>query len=275
MKKRSRTIQDVCISFYRALLYKITEKLILNIKRFRFEGLYRYRDQSPLISITIPTYDRGQLLVDRTLPSIYAQTYKNFEIIIVGDCCTPETEKILKNIKNPKVRFFNLKKRTNYPEDPTLRWFISGVDPSNHALDLAKGKWICYFDDDDIMDEHSLENLLTFAQKGNYEFVAGLYEEEKEGVTLIKGMKSKNEPEFGGHSTWLYRSYLKCFKYNIHSWRKPYNCPQDIDLQLRMQSAGVRMGSLNKIVSYIKPRPGLKTIGLAARLVPTESAKLK
>lgn len=270
MKKRSRTIQDVCISFYRALLYKITEKLILNIRRFKYERLYRNRENSPLISITIPTYDRGQLLIERTLPSIYAQTYKNFEIIIVGDCCTPETENILKNIKNPRVRFVNLKKRTKYPDDPTLRWFISGVAPSNYALRLAKGKWICYFDDDDIMHKKSLEKLLRFAQKNNYEFVAGLYKEEREGIISIKGKRSDQFPEIGGHSTWLYRSYLNFFKYNVDSWRKTYNCPQDIDLQLRMKQAGVRIGSLSEVVVYVKPRPGLNTVGLSARLWKSE-----
>jgi len=63
---------------------------------------------------------------------------------------------------------------------------------------------------------------------------------------------------------------LKYFKYNINSWRKSYNCPQDIDMQLRMEKVGVRMKCLNKVVSYIRPRPGLNTICLAARLVSEE-----
>ena len=62
------------------------------------------------------------------------------------------------------------------------------------------------------------------------------------------------------------------YKYNINSWRKSYNCPQDIDMQLRMKSSGVKMKSLDKVVSYIRPRPGLNTIGLAARLVNEEGS---
>jgi glycosyltransferase involved in cell wall biosynthesis len=264
---RARTISDVLICYFRDIVYWVTETILLKVNRIRYENSYTLSEESPLISITIPTYDRGRLLVERTLPSIYAQTYKNFEVIIVGDCCVDETESILRNIKDPRVRFVNLKKRTKYPEDPTLRWFISGVAPSNYALKIVRGKWICYFDDDDIMDTNCLENLLRFAQKGSHEFVAGLYEEEKDGVLSIKGMRSDTEPEFGGHSTWLYRSYLNFYKYNIDSWRKSYNRPQDIDLQLRMRRSGVRMESLNKVVVYVKPRPGLTTIGLAARLV--------
>ena len=116
------------------------------------------------------------------------------------------------------------------------------------------------------MAPNYLESLIDFARNGNYEFVAGLYEEERNGVNSVQGQKSSQYPEFGGHSTWLYRSYLSFFKYNINSWRKSYNCPQDIDMQLRMKDAGVRMELLEKVVSYIKPRPGNTTIGLDARM---------
>jgi len=261
-----RTIQDKLISNALSLWYKFTDPVSLKYARFQHESSYENVEERPLISIIIATYDRGQLLIDRTLPSILSQTYQNFEILIIGDCCVDETPQILNQIKSPKVKFINLPKRTKYPDDPTLRWFISGVGPLNHGLKIAKGKWICSFDDDDIMAPDYLENLLNFAQSEKHEYVAGLYEEEREGVRSVRGMKTDELPEFGGHSTWLYRSYLRCFKYNVNSWRKSYNCPQDIDRQLRMISAGVNVASLNKVVSYIRPRPGLTTIGLSARI---------
>ena len=40
-----------------------------------------------------------------------------------------------------------------------------------------------------------------------------------------------------------------------------------IDMQLRMKNSGVKMKSFDKVVSYIRPRPGLNTIGLKARLI--------
>jgi len=246
--------------------YRVFEFLFLRVARIKNSKKYLEMKKKPLISITIPTYDRGSLLIDRTLPSIYAQTYENFEVIIVGDCATNDTVSILSDISDPRVSFVNLPKRTKYPEDPRLRWFISGVDPSNHAINMAKGDWICYFDDDDIMSPNYLKSLLYFAETEDLEFVAGLYEEERNGVKSIQGQKSDNHIEFGGHSTWMYRSYLNFFKYNIHSWRKKHNRPQDIDFQIRMHKAGVRMDLLNQVVSYIKPRPGNKTIGLDARL---------
>lgn len=242
----------------------------MSIARARYEHLYSDTAESPLVSVAIPTYNRGQLLVQRTLPSIFAQTYKNIEIIIVGDCCPDETPELLMKVKDPRLRFINLPKRTKYPNDPACRWFISGLDPLNKGMDLARGKWIAYFDDDDIMTPDHVESLLRFAQRGNYEFVAGLYEEERDGQKHISGQKNSGSPEFGGHGTSLYRSYLRYFKYNKNSWRKAYNRPQDIDRQLRLRRAGVRMELLEKVVSYVVPRPGLTTIGLAARMIKPE-----
>ena len=265
-----RSVKDKVVSGINSIRYSITEPVLLRMVRARYEHLYSDPTESPLVSIAIPTYNRGKLLVQRTLPSIFAQTYRNIDIIIVGDCCPDDTPKLLMKVKDPRLRFINLPTRTKYPDDPACRWFISGLDPLNRGMDLARGKWIAYFDDDDIMTPDHVESLLRFAQHGNYEFVAGLYEEERDGQKHISGQKSPEYPEFGGHGTSLYRSYLRCFKYNKNSWRKAFNRPQDIDRQLRLRKAGVRMELLEKVVSYVVPRPGLTTIGLAARMIKPE-----
>ena len=268
--RRNRTIQDWFISGMNSFRYTLTEPVLLRKARIKYEELYSDPQESPLVTVAIPTYNRGKLLVERTLPSIFAQTYKNIEILIVGDCCPDETAELLNKVKDPRVKFINLTKRTKYPEDPACRWFISGLVPLNKGMELAKGKWIAYFDDDDIMTPDHIESLLRFAQSNNFEFVAGLYEEERDGKKNILGYKNAEYPEFGGHGTSFYRSYLRCFKYNKNSWRKSHNRPQDIDRQLRLGQAGVRMGLLEKVVSYVVPRPGLKTVGLAARMIKPE-----
>ncbi|MFA6357076.1 MAG: glycosyltransferase family 2 protein [Candidatus Omnitrophota bacterium] len=265
-----RTIQDKFISGFNGIRYSISEPIFLRIVRALYEHHYSDSQETPLVSIAIPTYNRGKLLVERTLPSIFAQTYKNIEIVIVGDCCPDDTVKLLRKVEDSRLRFFNLSQRTKYPNDPACRWFISGLVPLNKGMELARGKWIAYFDDDDIMAPDHVESLLRFAQHGNYEFVAGLYEEERDGQKHILGQKNADYPEFGGHGTSLYRSYLRCFKYNINSWRKVYNRPQDIDRQLRLRCAGVRMELLEKVVSCVAPRPGLNTVGLAARMIKPE-----
>jgi len=234
-----------------------------------FARILDKNNNSSLVSILIPTYDRADLLISRTLPSILNQTYQNFEIIIIGDNCSKKTANKLIEFsdKFEKINFINLNKRGIYPNDITNRWFVAGSVPGNKGLSLAKGEWIMWFDDDDVMNNDCIESLLTFAIKGNYEFVAGLYEAIEDDIRTIKGYRIDSKLEFGGHSTWLYKSYLKYFKYNINSWRKTWNKPADIDLQLRMLQSGVRMGSLEKVVVQIIPRIGLNKIGLNAHKI--------
>lgn len=62
----------------------------------------------PLISVIIPTYNRSKLLTERAIPSVLAQSYKNFELIVVGDHCTDDTEQCFKKIDDSRVKFVNL-----------------------------------------------------------------------------------------------------------------------------------------------------------------------
>ena len=65
-------------------------------------------NKNPLVSVRIPTYNRGELLIKRTIPSVLNQTYQNFEIIIIGDHCTDNTETLVKNIHDERIKFYNL-----------------------------------------------------------------------------------------------------------------------------------------------------------------------
>ena len=221
-------------------------------------------EENPLISVYIPTYNRSELLIKRAVSSVFKQTYQNFELIIVGDHCTDNTEQEIGKINDPRIRFFNLSKRDKrYPDDIEIHWLAGPVVAANQALAMVKGKWIARLDDDDIWTEDHLEVLLRFAQKHNYEFVSGAYECERDGQRIVIDVKDEI-PRVGGTQTWLYRSYLKFFKYNIHCWRKNWNRVNDTDIQERLIKARVRTGFLERVVTYVLPRPGEKTVGLAA-----------
>ena len=101
-----------------------------------------YRDAEPLISVLMPTYNRAELLRERSVASVLRQTYSRFEIVIVGDACTDHTESLLRDAGDPRIRFYNLPARGKYPEDPYLRWLVAGSAPANEALRLARGRWI-------------------------------------------------------------------------------------------------------------------------------------
>ncbi len=263
----TRTIEDRIISSFNAIRYRLVEPLLLYFARRRYAKEYSDNADNPLVTILFPTYNRGRLVVERTLPSLFSQTYQNFEIVIVGDGPTDGTKELLAKIPDPRLRYYEIPHYTQYPKEVKSRWFVGGVPPRNKGLELARGEWIAELDDDDVFTPDHVESLLRFAKKGGYESVSGLCMEERHGKHRV--VPAEGNPPIGGVSTWLYRSYLRFFRYNINSWRKAYHCPQEIDRFRRMVSCGVRTGFLEKVVTFVLPLPGAKTVGLDALEIQT------
>ncbi len=274
------------ISGFNSLRYNITEPLKLRIARARYEHLYKEFEENPLVSVYIPTYNRGEILIERAIPSVLNQTYKNLELIIIGDYCTDNTEELIYKINDSRIKFYNLPKRKKrYPESVENHWLAGPVVPANKALKLVRDKWIARIDDDDIWELDHIETSFRFAQENNYEFVSAKNIQERHGKKIVVdgpiahssyfGYKyEKESPRLGATSTWLYRSYLRFFKYNINCWRKSWNRVNDIDLVCRMYNAGVRMGHIPKVMVNILPRPGEVTVGSEAYKL-SEEDKLK
>jgi len=281
-----RTFCDKFISNFNSLWFAFIEPIKIKYARLRFKKNYLKKNKNPLVSICIPTFNRGPILIDRAVKSALSQTYKNIELIIVGDHCTDNTPELLAKIKDPRLKFYNMKKRDrHYPQNIENHWFVGGAAPANKAMDLATGAWIARLDDDDTWSKDHVEKLLKFAIDGDYEFVSALYESERFGErSVVQGVMaldryytktdSINSSKIGGVSTWLFRSYLKGMKYNLNCWRKEWNQVWDIDLSLRIYHAGVRMGFLEEVVAFVLPRPGEESIGLDAYKL-TKKEKMK
>ena len=240
----------------------LRERQLLLHARRSFE-CQREQPQRPLVSVTIPTYNRGRLLAVRTLPSVLNQTHENLEIVIVGDCCEDDTEERIARLADPRIRFCNLPERGRYPEHPLHRWMVAGSVPVNRALQLARGEWLAYLDDDDVFTPDHIETLLAFAVRGDYELVFGRHKYEKApGVWAEHGgprmptghLRARRDDTVVPHSSVMYRSYLRSFEYLLHSWR--YGLPADYLLWRRMGRAGVRAGFLDQVVSLGPLRPG-------------------
>lgn len=105
----------------------------------------------PLVSIIIPTLNRANLIVE-TLDSVLAQTYGNWECIVVDDGSTDETEEVL-------AEYIIKDKRIQYHQRPTIHK-PGGNGARNYGFNLSKGEYIQWFDSDDIMFPDYLKNRL-------------------------------------------------------------------------------------------------------------------
>jgi len=258
-------LKNIYYNLYEPYLLKKERKKNLNYSK------------NDLVSVIIPTYNRSQILLDRALASALNQTYKNLEIIIIGDCCTDDTENKVLAIKDSRIKFKNLiyKKKQSFKIKKNI-WLAGEVLAANYALKISTGKWIARLDDDDIWTADHIEKLLNFCLDYNFEFASGYVEtpdfEKKERPKIISDyfetshLKSKyvNNPNVGSHSSFFFINYLKKFKYNEDCWRKRINASNDLDLVVRFLKAGVRIGYLNEKVGIEIARPGEKYLGWKA-----------
>lgn len=102
----------------------------------------------PLISIIIPTYNRAHL-IGETLDSVIAQTYTNWECIVVDDGSTDNTNEVLKKYceKDSRIQYHNR------PEGH----LSGGNGARNYGFKLSKGEYINWFDSDDLMHKDKLK----------------------------------------------------------------------------------------------------------------------
>jgi glycosyltransferase involved in cell wall biosynthesis len=109
-------------------------------------------------SIIIPTYNRERI-VNRAITSILSQTYPNYEIIVVDDGSTDNTEIIVKSTKNPNVKYFKTEN-------------LGVAHARNYGIKQAEGEYIGFLDSDDLMENNHLKNAYDFIlQKQNPEIV--------------------------------------------------------------------------------------------------------
>jgi putative methyltransferase (TIGR04325 family) len=227
------------------------------LAELRADSSYRraYTEPDPLISIVIPTYDNDRLLRERAIPSVLAQTYQNFEIVVVGDAAPDAAGAAVESFGDARIRFSNLPYRGPYPDAPYLRWLVAGVPPYNEAVRLARGLWIAPLDDDDAFRPQHLERLLTHARQERLELAYSYMSEHDPdgGAPLPIGEFPPRYGQFAVQSTLYHRGLASIFELELAD--AALRIPYDWALCLRMMEAGVRIGMLDEqTVDYYPSR---------------------
>jgi len=107
-----------------------------------------------LFSIVIPTFNRAVFIVE-TIHSLLSQTYTKFEIIVVDDGSTDNTEAVIKNIKDERVQYHKVKNG----ERGAAR---------NYGAKIAKGEYINFFDSDDVAYSIHLDTAFKLVNNYNH-----------------------------------------------------------------------------------------------------------
>ncbi len=104
--------------------------------------------KGPLFSVVTATYNRAHLL-PRSVRSVLSQTCQDFELIIINDGSTDDTEAVCCSFNDDRIRYFR-----RSPNGGVLA-------ARNKALDMAKGKYLAVLDDDDELRPEALETAVA------------------------------------------------------------------------------------------------------------------
>jgi glycosyltransferase involved in cell wall biosynthesis len=215
--------------------------------RSREEYERPFLEESPLVSVVIPTYDRGELLVSRAIPSVLAQTHQNFEIVVIGDCAPEQTARLLAEIEEPRVRYLNLSFRGPYPSDPRDLWQVAGIPARNTGVGMARGSWIAPLDDDDAFHPRHIEVLLELARRDRCEVAYGqLRCLMGDGSEFLLGAFPPELGQFGWQGA-IFHQGLRFFEMELADTL--FSSPADWSLCRRMLRAGVHFGMLAEPVT--------------------------
>jgi glycosyltransferase involved in cell wall biosynthesis len=107
---------------------------------------------APLISIVIPTYNHAQLL-KKALESVLAQSYPNWEAIVVDNCSEDNTSAIVAGFNDPRISYMTV---SNHGVIAVSR---------NLGIVSSKGSWIAFLDSDDIWFPSRLKKIQEYIQK--------------------------------------------------------------------------------------------------------------
>lgn len=170
-----------------------------------------------LVSVITPTYNCGRFIAE-TIEAIQAQTYTDWELIIVDDCSTDNTAEVVNAyVKNDsRVKYYCLENNSG------------AAIARTKAMQLSEGEYMAFCDSDDLWLPDKLEKQLAFMNENNFAFTCTAYEQiDEDGNSLGRVIKSIRSTDYNrllldcpvGNSTVMYNAGI-LGKFEVPNIRK-------------------------------------------------------
>lgn len=109
-----------------------------------------------LVSIIMPSWNTAKFIAE-SIQCVIDQTYQNWELLIVDDCSTDNTDEVVKPfLADQRVKYLHNEKNSG------------AALTRNKAMREAQGEWIAFLDSDDLWMPEKLEKQIEFMRKGGY-----------------------------------------------------------------------------------------------------------
>jgi glycosyltransferase involved in cell wall biosynthesis len=197
----------------------------------------------PTFSVVIATYNWGSAL-RIALTSVLDQTCTDFEVLVVGDCCTDDSGEVVASFGDARLHWHNLS------ENHGSQWA-----PNNLGLELARGEYIAYLGHDDLWWPTHLETALATFRRTGADMVAAaalLYGPPESGIRAVTGFfpnDTYTPRHFFPPSSMLHRRELG---QRVGGWRPPEeaNVAVDVDFLGRCRDAGARIAATGEFTAF-------------------------
>ena len=161
---------------------------------------------APRVSVVIATYNRSAVLA-HAIRSVLASTFTEWEMIVVGDACTDDTQECVSSFGDPRIRFVNLPRNSG-----------GQSTPNNEGIALARAGYVAFLNHDDVYLPGHLAECVVELDRGEADLVwtAAAVAQAAPGAAQPLTFALEGVPPPGGYtpfafysaSTWMFRREL-------------------------------------------------------------------
>lgn len=194
-----------------------------------------------LVSVITPVYNAGRV-ISKTLESIFNQTYRKIEVVLVDDCSKDNSREIILSYRtsHPEIVYFR------QPEN------LGAGAARNKALELANGQYVAFLDADDIWHPKKIERQINLLKekKGAFAFTAIQMVDENDRIVKTKrGVRERVDYDFLLHNTMIATSTVLVDRTILGDFRMPLRRGgQDYATWLMLLRNGVIAYGINEVL---------------------------
>lgn len=197
-----------------------------------------------LVSIITPMYN-SEATIQKTIESVLAQTYTEWEMVIVDDCSTDASANIVKNFqkRDTRIKYYKREKKSSI------------ASARNYAISISKGQYLAFLDSDDLWKKDKLQKQINFMVKNNISFCYS-------GCAVIdeKGNKTgkiRKVEKFADYKLLLKGNFIPCLtvivkKELFDGIKFPEIKHEDYAVWLSILKTGIKAYGINEALAYYR-----------------------
>jgi glycosyltransferase involved in cell wall biosynthesis len=196
----------------------------------------------PRVTVIIATYNWSSVL-PFSIGSVLRQTFTDFELLVIGDGCTDDSEQVVTAIGDPRVQWINLPENTRHQSGP-----------NNEGLRRARGEFIAYLGHDDLWMPRHLELMLAALDRTNADAAYSLSVNVAQDSKLL--WPTIPTPSAGLFGSPLCIVHRKRMTEDVGGWRHYREVKQDtpdVELWRRAHNAGKKFAFVPRLTGVKFP----------------------